>query len=650
MTRRIQHHARALRLLLPTLLALGGALALPPSAAAQSSDALRVVAVDSSDHPRVTITIEPPAALAEEDLDAANFRLTENGQALDVQVRRVTEEGEVANPEVLEVVLVIDTSGSMQGAPLDGAKAAAKAFLDEMPEGTRVGLVVFNDTPLVAVPLSSDLDSVHAAIDGLVATGETALYDAMTLGLAQFSIEDGFRHAMVLLSDGGDTASAAPLESVVESVHGFGSASLDFAAVELVTPEYDGAALATLTEAAGGEVRSADDPGQLASVYEDVAASLLNRYLLTYETAVGGTTEVAIEVTAGSVSATTQREVQLPQLDGSITVAAPNARVAGDPGFLATDAARYVGLALFFFALTVFVSWMMLQPREQRVHLGERFGAHRKGLRFPALSVWMDRLSDGAQRRLERTGRAGRLEATLERAGIALRPGEFVATAVLSAAGALVVGALLGGGLFAVALAGLVAIGAPLYLRVRARRRLAKFAEQLADTLQLITGSLRAGHSTLQAIDSVAEDAPSPTKEEFQRLIVEVRLGRDLRDALWAMHARVGSQDFEWVAQALEIHRDIGGDLSEILDTVANTVRDRSRLKRHVQTLSAEGRLSAMILFAIPFIVGLFMRLINPDYLAPLIETGLGAAMLAGAVGFMAVGFVWIRKLIRIEF
>jgi tight adherence protein B len=180
-----------------------------------------------------------------------------------------------------------------------------------------------------------------------------------------------------------------------------------------------------------------------------------------------------------------------------------------------------------------------------------------------------------------------------------------------------------------------------------ARRRRARFGDQLADTLQMLAGSLRAGHSLAQAIDTLARESESPTAEEFRRVTVETRLGRDFVESLSALRARIGNEDFEWVVEAVEIQREVGGDLAEILDKVTGTIRDRTRIRRQVTALSAEGRLSAAVLMVLPFGLAGVMAVTNRSYLSPLFGTGLGLAFLAAGAVLLAVGGVWLRRIVK---
>jgi tight adherence protein B len=177
-----------------------------------------------------------------------------------------------------------------------------------------------------------------------------------------------------------------------------------------------------------------------------------------------------------------------------------------------------------------------------------------------------------------------------------------------------------------------------------------RFADQLGDTLQMLASGLRAGYGLGQCVDIVAKEAEEPTAEEFRRLTVESRLGRELDDGLRALAGRMQSVDLGWVVQAVEIHRQVGGDLAGVLDTVGNTIRDRNRVRRQVQAASAEGRLSAGVLFALPFGVGAITAVIHPDYMSVLTSSGIGLGMLVSGAVLMAVGGLWLRRIVRPEF
>jgi tight adherence protein B len=254
------------------------------------------------------------------------------------------------------------------------------------------------------------------------------------------------------------------------------------------------------------------------------------------------------------------------------------------------------------------------------------------------------------ERALARRGRLAAGTAALERAGSSLSLPDLVLRTALAALGLGLLGSLAGGLLPGLLLAAAAPFGAKVLLSWRTGRRRAAFADQLDDSLQMMAGSLRAGHSLLRAIDSVSQEASAPTSEEFARIVNETRVGRDLSDALDEVGVRMGSDDFTWVAQAIAVHREVGGNLAEVLDAVSRTIRERNAIRRQVKALAAEGKLSALVLMLLPFGVSGFIALTNPGYLAAFTETPAGFLMLAACAVLLTGGAFWLKKTVSIRF
>lgn len=243
----------------------------------------------------------------------------------------------------------------------------------------------------------------------------------------------------------------------------------------------------------------------------------------------------------------------------------------------------------------------------------------------------------------------------LELAGIKSDPSGFLVI-VASAASVLgLVGVLVGfangtwliwGALFAI----LAPIGAKLIISSRTAKRRARFADQVDDTVQLIAGSLRAGHGLSRSIGAVASEAEEPTSSELARVVNEVRLGRNLADSLATTARRMESEDFEWVAQAIAINQETGGNLAEVLDQVGKTIRDRNEIRRQVRALSAEGRLSAIVLVALPIVVFLFLVVVQPTYFNAFFQNPLGIVALIAAVVLLIIGSIWTAFSVRVKF
>jgi tight adherence protein B len=182
-----------------------------------------------------------------------------------------------------------------------------------------------------------------------------------------------------------------------------------------------------------------------------------------------------------------------------------------------------------------------------------------------------------------------------------------------------------------------------------AKKRRKDFMGQLPDTLSLLSGTLKAGYSLMQGVEAVSQEVPEPMGLELRRVVTESRLGRPLEESLDASADRMDSPDFAWAVMAIRIQREVGGNLAELLLTVADTMIARERLRRDVAALTAEGRVSAYMLAGMPPILAGVMYVLNKDYVSTLFTDGLGIGMVVVAVVSMIVGFLWMKKIITIE-
>jgi tight adherence protein B len=238
----------------------------------------------------------------------------------------------------------------------------------------------------------------------------------------------------------------------------------------------------------------------------------------------------------------------------------------------------------------------------------------------------------------------------LESAGLNMRVAEFVLISLGSAFIPPLLVLIITRNLLVAGIVVILGTVAPfMYLSVRASRRQAKFEEQLPSTLQLLSGALQAGHSLQQAVDTVVHEAGDPIAGEFQRVLTEARLGRPLEEAFEAMATRTKSVDFKWTVMAIRLQRQVGGNLAEVLSTVSQTIRDRYSLKRQIKALSAEGRLSSLILSILPVVIFAALLLLNPVFLRPLFTTTMGIGMLVVAAVLMVLGVFWLKKITEIK-
>jgi tight adherence protein B len=250
---------------------------------------------------------------------------------------------------------------------------------------------------------------------------------------------------------------------------------------------------------------------------------------------------------------------------------------------------------------------------------------------------------------LEKMNLYGRLAADLERARIPVRPGEFVLVAAVSGILGAALAQLLTGRLFISVIAlFLMPWVSWRVVQMKVRRRSNAFEQQLPEALSLIAGSLEAGHTFLRAVEMMVEESEPPLSEEFERLLSETRLGDPLMDALDRMNARLQIADLAWVIQALRIQQTVGGKLADLLQTLADFMRQREEIRREVRVLTAEGRLSGNILGALPLFFMGIMQVLNPDWMKPMFR-GWGPVVLGAAGLSVLTGVAIIRKMARVD-
>jgi Flp pilus assembly protein TadB len=311
--------------------------------------------------------------------------------------------------------------------------------------------------------------------------------------------------------------------------------------------------------------------------------------------------------------------------------------------------------ALFILAVTVFGSLARAgQQRDLAGRIGRYGPRHGTGPANddPGASRKAGGVALDVTKRLMSPAAEQRLSGRLELAGVGRKPTEWtflggcvavvIAAAVSIITGNVIVGLLVG------ALVGWLSMRTLLNFLIRRRR--AAFAEQLPDLLQVIAGSLQSGYSLPQALDAVVRQEAQPAAGEFARALAEARLGGDLEDCLVTIADRMGSDDLRWTVLAIRIQRGIGGNLAEVLTTIVSTIRERGYLRRQVHALTAEGRLSAYILIALPVVIGGFLFLTKPTYMRPLYTTHMGEFMLACAFVLQALGTLLMRQMIRVEY
>jgi tight adherence protein B len=612
---------------------------------------------------KVTMAMSGTAWNPSQRLDRGSFTATINRESAPVTEATPLQEQQGERGKVA-VMLAVDTSGSMRvNDNIARARDAATALVQRMPQGTRLGLVAFSDDPRVVQPLTDNHQQVRQAIDRLQAGGDTALYDAVALGSRLLEGEQGQRN-LVVLSDGRDEGSSANLERAIDAAK---QADVTVYTVGLKVPGFnqDLAALNQLATGTDGRAFEANNADDLVTQFGSIGQALASQYVVTMELppGLGKYAAFRLEVRAnGAVGFYENANFALPGGASPATTPVP-AELPPAPGLsrLESPQGRYVA-ALTGFTAVLIVCLLLLRPGSSR----RPYRALRQRLSpyslTPAIADDQIRLTafgssewaGKATAMAETLVRRGNLEEAfldrLEAAGLNMRVAEFVLISLGSAFIPPLLALIVTRNLLVAALVVLLGTVAPfLYLSVRASRRQAKFEEQLPSTLQLLAGALQAGHSLQQAVDTVVHEAGDPIAGEFQRVLTEARLGRPLEEAFEAMAKRTKSVDFKWTVMAIRLQRQVGGNLAEVLSTVSQTIRDRYSLKRQIKALSAEGRLSSVILSILPVVMFAALLLMNPVFLRPLFTTTIGIMMLVVAAILMVLGVFWLKKITEIK-
>ncbi len=241
------------------------------------------------------------------------------------------------------------------------------------------------------------------------------------------------------------------------------------------------------------------------------------------------------------------------------------------------------------------------------------------------------------------------LKRVLDQADLPLRPAEALFVYLVSVVVGGALGLLLGNAVWGLIALGAVAVVPWMVLLTVAKRRTALFTAQLPDMLQLLGTTLRSGFSILQGLTTVSLQLSDPIGKEMRHVVAEARLGRSLVDALSEVAQRVRSDDFEWVVTAIGIQREVGGNLAELLDIVADTMIARARIRGEAKTLTAEGRIGAAVISILPIAIGFFVYAVNPSYISPLFHQAFGEILFYGSIGLGVIGIYWTRKLVDIE-
>jgi tight adherence protein B len=623
-----------------------------PSSAQDGEPALSVREVDATDPDAVRITF----SYAGDRNDLTDLAVREAGNLVDTSTAVPLDD-----QQALGIVLAIDASGSMQeGALIERVLEAAHAFIDGKATTDQIAIVTFNKEVRLLQDFTTDKAALDSALDRISLAAETSVYDGIVRAAALFS-ESQLQPNIVVFSDGEDSASASSPAKAQASVVNVGGALFAMGV------ENDGfKVLEDIAAATGGTASTATDPAGVADLFDSVQATLRKQYVVTYASEVV-TGTVPLTLSVGNQQAVAEFVTGSNQA-GTASLQPEVVEKPSGPAFLRSKTGLVIGLGLVLVAVIAIMLSLgstfllretslnqALQPygdgfvARSESEFDEDDGGDGRGQSY-AQTPMLQRAVEATGQFAERQGLLTKVEGLLERANLPLRPAEAIFFYVAGVAVVLLLFLAVTKTPF-VSLVGtvLLAIIPPAALSFLARRRQKQFDSLLPDTLHLLASTLRAGYSLMQGVEAVSQEVSEPVGRELRRVVTEARLGRPLEESLEQVAERMASPDFAWAVMAVRIQREVGGNLAELLVTVADTMTERERLRRDVNALTADGRVSAIVLGLLPIGIGIFIMGANPGYMDPLFDETVGRILLIGAGVAMLVGFYWMKKTIEVE-
>jgi tight adherence protein B len=619
--------------LIVTLLLVAGVLASSAMGAGSSSGGPTLIEAKGPAFPVRSYVLKLPTS---QRLTANQVNVTENHTpVLDTTVVPASQ----ASDSTFGVVLVGDTSYSMFGAPLAAALSAEQAFAAQRNAKEQLGLINFNRTTKVVLPLTNSASAIHSALikSPKVDTG-TYIYDAVAKAEAMLKDANISSGSIVVLSDGANTGGTHDLAGVTKAAR---DAHIQIYTIGLKDQTYNPGTLKALAAAGGGAYAEATAKN-LAPLFGQLSQQISNEYLLQYTSPSGANRPVRVKVDVNGVG-TAVTSYRTPPLTVSTTAPAPYSRPIGDR--ILSSPIVMILIALFAAGVVALLVIGLLQPKRSTLPARMAEFVSIRGLQRDKGEAAAAATEDAFEEHDWWT----RFEETLEIADIKIEP-EWIVAGTIAATGLtfLLIYVATGSAWWALLAFVIPYLSREWVLRTLARRR-NKFAEQLPDALQVIGSALRSGHSFAGALAVVVESASEPMKSEMQRVVADDQLGVPVHDSLNVVAKRMASRDLEQLALVAQLQREAGGDAAEVIDTVAATVRERFDLKRLIQTLTMQGRMSRWIVTALPIFVVIVVYLENPSYFHPMTSTLFGRIVLILAAAWAVAGSFVIKRIVEIE-
>jgi tight adherence protein B len=611
--------------------ATAGALA--ASATAGTSQGLSVGEIKGPAFPVRTYVLSLPST---QKLTVNDVHVTENGRAV---VEPSLVPASQTSTKTFGAVLVLDKSWSMSGEPIQAAVQAAQAFAAQRNPNEQLGLVEFNRNTTPALKLTTSTTKISDALNTIPQLDRgTHIFDAVAQAEAMLRAAHISSGSIVVLSDGADTGSTKTLSQVAKSAR---AANMRIYTIGLKDQTYKPGTLKALAAAGHGDYAQANAQA-LAPLFDQLSQNLSNQYLLQYKSQAGPDRRIRVKVQVNGLGRATTGYTT-PALPAASTPQpySPSigSRIWGSP-------ITMVVVALLIAGVIALLVIGLLQPR--RSSLPARMAE------FVSIRGLQRDKGQGATAATEEAVPAhknlwARFEETLEIAEIKVEP-EWIVAGTVAATGLtfLLIYAATGSPWWSLFALVIPYMSREWVVRTLARRRY-RFAEQLPDALQVVASALRSGHSFAGALAVVVESASEPMKSEMQRVVADEQRGVPIQDSLNVVAERMASRDVEQLALVAQLQREAGGDTAEVVDRVAETVRERFDLRRLIQTLTMQGRMSRWIVSALPIIIVLAVKLEHPSYFHPLVASLGGRIVLGLAAAWAVAGSFVIKRIVEIE-
>jgi tight adherence protein B len=586
-------------------------------------------------------TVSPDARFPErkfivtlpDGVDPLTLKVTENGVPVIPHLEPITSER-----VPLSIAVAIDTSNSMKGAQLTAATDAARTLIAAKPDRAEAAVFGFARTPSLLGSWSVDPKAFDTALGSITTQRGTAIWDSVVMASQLLANRSGASRALVLVTDGVDTSSNATPDQAAAAAS---RAHVHVFAVSLAGTHIDTSALQNVVAMTGGDFIHVDSASELHAVYAALAKQLRQQYALTYVSELRRAGDVTVRLSADGLSA-----------DQHYTAPAPEATPVATPdtGLLHSNAA-IAAVSLAVALVILLAAYLALRPRAK--------SAARRLLPYGARSESTTLARDVIDIPIRARGpskdsRAGQMWARFStdvvRSGLSEDPTRVMMTGIGSGfAVAALIAVITGRPETAIVVAPMGPVVAWFYVTRRAGAWHRHFDAQLPDSLAVLASSLRAGQSLLQAVAHVAEEADDRVSAEWSQVVSDTRLGMAIEDAIDEMVKRVHNRDLHWIALVARVQHSAGGNMAEMFDTVAETVRSRHRLRSQVATLTAQGRMSRWILTLAPLgLAGLFF-IIGPSYVSLLVDDPTGRILILIAAGLTVVGSFWLKRIVEIE-